>query len=110
MKFTDKVYNVLKSLALIWLPAAGGLYFGLSQYWPLPDVASVVGSISLADTFLGGVLKLSSKGYTAAPPETDGSVTIVPATEDSKKQFIFTLDPDKVEQKEVIHLQVARQA
>ena len=63
MVFTGRVYDFLKNLALIYLPALGTLYFGLAPFWHFPNVEEVTGSILVIDTVLGGVLGLSSKSY-----------------------------------------------
>ena len=73
MKFTNELYNALKAIALVWLPAVGTLYFVLSGIWGLPDAEQVVGTISAVDTFLGVVLHISTKSYT---PPNDGHLVI----------------------------------
>lgn len=60
---SDKVYDILKSIALIWLPAIGALYFGLAGIWGLPYAEQVVGTITVIDTFLGTVLGISTHYY-----------------------------------------------
>lgn len=69
MIFSNKVYDVLKWVAQILLPATGTLYFALSQIWGLPAGEQVVGTLVALDAFLGALLGLSSKAYV---PETDG--------------------------------------
>lgn len=63
MKLSNKVYDILKWIALILLPAAGALYFGLSQIWGLPYGEEIVGTISIIDTFLGALLGVSTMNY-----------------------------------------------
>ncbi len=63
--FTDETYDRLKFWAQILLPAAGAAYFGLAQVWNLPWGEQVVGTITVLDTFLGAILKVSSKNYEA---------------------------------------------
>lgn len=65
MKMSNKVYDVLKWIALLFLPAAGTLYFALSGIWGLPYGEQVVGTITAVNTFLGAVLGLSTVGYNA---------------------------------------------
>lgn len=60
---TGKLYDLLKFIALVLLPALGSAYFALSDIWGLPDGKQVVGSITVVDTFLGGVLHLSNLNY-----------------------------------------------
>lgn len=59
----SKVYDVLKWIALIFLPAVGALYFGLSQIWGLPYGEEIVGTITLIDTFLGALIGISNINY-----------------------------------------------
>lgn len=63
MKLNDKVYDVLKWIALYLLPALGTLYFALSGIWGFPYGEEVVGTITAVDTFLGVVLGISSATY-----------------------------------------------
>lgn len=60
---SNKVYDVLKFIALVVLPAVGTLYFALSSIWGLPYGEQVVGTITAVDTFLGTLLGVSSKSY-----------------------------------------------
>lgn len=59
----NKVYDVLKYVAQIVLPALGTLYFALAGLWNFPYVEQVVGTISAVDTFLGVLLGISSNNY-----------------------------------------------
>lgn len=63
MKMSNKVYDVLKYIAQIVLPAAGTLYFTLSGLWNLPYPKEVVATITAIDTFLGIILGISSAQY-----------------------------------------------
>lgn len=63
MKMSNKVYDVLKFIAQIVLPAIGTLYFALAGIWNLPFGEEVVGTITAIDTFLGALLGLSSMNY-----------------------------------------------
>ena len=69
----DKVYDALKRLAQLGLPAFGALYFGLSQIWGLPYGEEVVGTVAVVNTFLGVVLGYTSKTYHASGTEFDGT-------------------------------------
>lgn len=59
----NKVYDILKWVALILLPALGTLYFALSGIWGLPYGEEIVGTITAIDTFLGALLGISSINY-----------------------------------------------
>lgn len=61
--FSNDVYDALKWVAQVLLPALGTLYFMLSELWNLPCTKEVVGTITAVDTFLGILLKKSSDAY-----------------------------------------------
>lgn len=65
MLLSDKVYNILKWIALIALPAVGTLYFALANVWGLPCGEQVVGTVTAIDTFLGALLGISTAAYKA---------------------------------------------
>lgn len=60
---SNRVYDILKFIAQIVLPALGTLYFAIAGIWGLPYDDRVVGTITAVDTFLGALLKLSSINY-----------------------------------------------
>lgn len=59
----NKVYDVLKWIAMVVLPALGTLYFALAGIWNLPYAEQVVGTVTAVDTFLGVLLGISSMHY-----------------------------------------------
>jgi hypothetical protein len=63
MKLPDKMYNVLKWLTMIVLPALATLYFALSGIWGFPYGEQVVGTITALVTFFGVVLGVSTAQY-----------------------------------------------
>ncbi len=63
MKMSNKVYDVLKWIAMYLLPALGTLYFALASIWGLPYGEQVVGTITAVDTFLGVILGISTAKY-----------------------------------------------
>lgn len=66
MKMSNKLYDALKWIALIALPAVGTLYFALAGIWGWPYAEQVVGSITAIDTFLGAILQISNASYKKA--------------------------------------------
>lgn len=63
MVMSNKVYDVLKWVAMIVLPALATLYLGLSNVWGLPYGEEVSTTITLVNTFLGAVLMISTNKY-----------------------------------------------
>lgn len=111
VQFTDPVYNKLKFIALVLLPALVALYFGLSQIWNLPHTEQVMGTIALIDTFLGSLLKWSTKTYESGvlpqPKVYDGTVFVEPG--DGGDQLRFSgLNPNAAAEKDEFVLRVIR--
>ena len=60
---SNKVYDVLKWIAQILLPALATLYFALAQIWGFPYGEQVVGTMAAVDAFLGALLGISTMLY-----------------------------------------------
>ena len=63
MKFSNKVYYVLKWIAQYLLPALGTLYFALARVWGFPFGEEIVATLAAVDTFLGVILGISTAQY-----------------------------------------------
>lgn len=63
MIMSDKIYDILKWVALIFIPALGTLYFAISAIWGLPYGEQIVGTLTAVDTFLGALLGISTYQY-----------------------------------------------
>lgn len=74
--FSNKVYDKLKFVALILLPALAAAYFSLAGVWGLPNADKVVGTATVVDTLLGVLLGLSSTKYTNSGGDTDGTLVV----------------------------------
>lgn len=59
----NKVYDVLKWVALIALPAVATLWLTLGQIWGFPYVNEIGATIIAIDTFLGALLGVSTLTY-----------------------------------------------
>lgn len=73
MKLNDKVYDVLKWIALYLLPAVGTLYFALAGIWEFPCGEEVVGTLTAIDTFLGVILGISTATYKKSVEKGDSN-------------------------------------
>lgn len=60
---SDKVYDVLKFIAQIVLPALATFYLTLAGIWSLPYGEQISGTIMAIDTLLGAILMISSTKY-----------------------------------------------
>lgn len=68
---SNKLYDVLKYIAQIALPALATLYFALAQIWGLPYGEQVVGTITAVDACLGALLRISTLKYQKDLKEQD---------------------------------------
>ena len=63
LKLPDRVYNALKWLVIIVLPASATLYSTLAGIWGLPYADAIPASITAITTFLGAALLISTARY-----------------------------------------------
>ena len=63
MKMNDKLYDILKYICQIGLPALATFYFTVAQILGLPYAEQVVGVIAALTTLLGSLLGISSYHY-----------------------------------------------
>lgn len=63
MKINDKLYDVLKWIALVFLPAFTTLYGVIGATCNIPYTQEVLTILVAFDTFIGSLLGLSSRTY-----------------------------------------------
>lgn len=63
MQIPDRVYDILKWVALIVLPAIATLYGVLASIWGFPYGDQIVATITAIDTFMGALLGVSTYKY-----------------------------------------------
>lgn len=63
MKIPDYIYDILKWVALLALPATATLYAAVSSLWGLPYGTEVVGTITAVATFIGALIGISTHNY-----------------------------------------------
>lgn len=63
MKLPNGVYDVLKWITIVLLPAIATLYFALSGIWGFPYGEQIVGTLAAIETFLGALLGISTIQY-----------------------------------------------
>ena len=59
----NKVYNILKWVAIIVLPALNGLWDELASAWGFPYEVQISKTISAVAVFLGAILVVSTVQY-----------------------------------------------
>lgn len=85
---SNALYNALKFIAQVLLPALGTFYFALAGIWDLPSAEQVVGTIVVVDTFLGTVLHISTSQYNKSDAKFDGKMVV----NETEKGKIFNLE------------------
>lgn len=104
----DKVYNGLKWLVLIVLPALGTAYFQLAGVWSLPNPVEILNTVMIVMGLLGALLGFSTRAYNKQGG--DGVFTV--NTADPNKD-IFNLrfnngDPINLAGKKFMRLKIDR--
>ena len=75
MKLNNKVYDILKWLVMIALPALSACYVALAPVWGWPYAEQVAMTISAVTALLGALLGISTAQYNkGVPVETEGMV------------------------------------
>ena len=73
MKLSNAVYDCLKFIAQIFIPAVATLYFALAKIWGLPYASEITGTLAAIDAFMGALLQISTNKYNAEQSsETEG--------------------------------------
>ena len=63
MKLSNGLYDILKWVALILIPAVAVLYGALAKVWGWPYAEQIVYTLTAIDTFLGAILGISTAQY-----------------------------------------------
>lgn len=92
--FTNRLYNKLKFVALILLPALAVLCLSLDSIWHIGYTKQIVGSITVVNTFLGVVLKISTTQYYKKGANFDGDVLVTPEDGGNKVTMAFNGPPE----------------
>lgn len=71
INMSNQMYDKLKWIAQILLPAIGTLYFALAGIWNFPYGEQIVGTITAVDTFLGVCLGISTNNYNKKQAELE---------------------------------------
>lgn len=63
MKLNDKLYDVLKWVTMIVIPAIATAYVGLAAVWAWPYAEEVAKTATVVCTLLGALLGISTAQY-----------------------------------------------
>ena len=88
MKLHDKVYDIMKWVVIIALPAFSTFYAALANIWGFPEADKVVGTITALTLLLGLLLGVSTLSYNKSDAKYDGSLNV----EQTEDKLVYTLD------------------
>lgn len=91
---SNRVYNALKVLSTMLLPAASALYLSLDQIWDLPRETEVVGTVAAVNVFVGVLIGLSTKSYNNSDAKYDGAIDVYEDTNEDRTVFSLNLNED----------------
>ena len=63
MRLSSKIYEILKWISVIALPAFGTLYFVMSEAWNLPYGSQIQTTLDAVGTFIGTLICVSTYNY-----------------------------------------------
>lgn len=69
MKLSNKLYDVLKWVVMIAIPALTTAYVGLSAVWGWPYATEVAKTSAVICTLLGALLGISTAEYNKKPTD-----------------------------------------
>lgn len=70
--FSNKTYDILKEVAMVWLPAIAVFVTVIFRIWGIPYSLEIGSTIMAVDTLLGAILHVKTKSYNEAMAELDG--------------------------------------
>jgi hypothetical protein len=106
---SNKMYNWLKFIAQIALPAVATLYLVIAGLWDLPEPEKVAGTIMAIDAFLGVLLGISSKQYSSATEgQMVGFLNVSESAQGKRMELEFPGDPHDIDRHDKVTFKVRR--
>lgn len=104
---SSSVYDKLRPIAQIWLPALAVFYISVAPLWDLPKQEEVAGTIMALNLLVGVVMGVSHRQYSNSDARFDGTVVVVP-NEDGNSDLNVSLDSLAIARKKEIVIRVDR--
>lgn len=106
MTINNKLFNTLKWMTLVFVPAINAATFSILQLWGVdPEVtAKLTGSIAILNTLLGVAIGVSAFQYAHSDEKYDGTIDPLTANlQTSDRALDLSTDEyDAAQQKEVL--------
>lgn len=96
MVLPQKLYDILKWVALVALDAIGAFYFALSGIWGLPYATEVVATIVAVNALLGLLLGISSTVYKNSDARFDGTLNVIESDTTLVNELEVTTPPEVI--------------
>lgn len=104
---SNTLYDRLRLLVELILPAIATLYVSLAQIWSWPNETEVLATSAAASVFLGVLIKLGDKSYSNSEEKYAGSFKLVDTgDEDSFYRINLSVPMHKIESKSDIIFKV----
>lgn len=98
----NQIYDILKGVALIIVPALATFVNAVGIVWGIPYTTEVTATITAFGVFLGAALGVSSANYT---PETHGNLVV---TKHDDVYADFAAEPANLKDGDTIVLKVTK--
>lgn len=89
---SNGVYNSLKHIAAIGLPALSALYYAISQIWHISHPGQIMATISAVNVCLGALLGISTAQYNNSDAKFVGNIEVMDTG--AKKTYSLNLNAD----------------
>lgn len=86
MKLKNNTYDLLKKIAMYWLPALATAVVTIFEIWNIPYGTEISGTIMAIDTLLGAILGISTKNYNLEKQVVTNGEPIDEFEEDSEEE------------------------
>lgn len=104
MKITNKMYDAIKWIVVIVIPAIITLYATLGNIWNFPRVEQITATLAAIDVFLGAIMQISSSKYNKT---YDGTLHVDTITDEEADKYLFEIDDlDDLADKDKITLKI----
>ena len=83
MKLPNEVYDILKWITMIVLPALAAAYTGLASVWGWPYAGEIAKTVTVICTLLGALLGISTAEYNREPLTEEEEDEVIEAIADA---------------------------
>lgn len=104
---SNKAYDIIKWVAVIFLPALAAFYYAIGQVWGVQNTEQVVGTIVSFDAFLGALIGVSTMRYNATGAKFDGTMDVIESDKKTTYSLNLTTEPEVMREQKSVTFKVA---